>query len=201
VGDGYGVLRRVVPLVGHEPIRTRGTVGGSIAHADPAAEWPLVAVLLDAELVLLGAGGRRYVPARDFLRGYFTTALEPDEMVVEIRFPRPWPGAAIHEHARRHGDFALVSAAAAVDVAPDGRCRAARLALGAVADVPVRAGDAETALEGRALDDAAVDEAAELAARAIDPPDDVHASAAHRRRLAGVLLRRALREARRRAGG
>ena len=198
-GNGFGVLERVVPLVGHEPIRTRGTLGGSLAHADPAAEWPLVAVLLGAELVILGAGGPRRVPAEDFFRGYFSTALEPDEMLVEIRFPRPWPGAAIHEHSRRHGDFALVSAAAAVDVDSGGRCTAARLALGAVGDVPVRLADCETLIEGSRLEDDVLDEAAERAAAAIDPPDDVHLSAGHRRRLAGVLLKRALREAHGRA--
>jgi carbon-monoxide dehydrogenase medium subunit len=200
LGPGYDLLRRVVPLVGHEPIRTRGTLGGSIAHADPAAEWPLVAVLLDAELVVTGPAGRsRRVAAREFLQGYFTTDLDHDEMLVEIRFARPWPGAAIHEHARRHGDFALASAAVAVDVDPDGRCREARVALGSVSDVPVRIEAAERALAGTRLDDAAVEDAGALAGEAIDPPDDAHASAAHRRRLAVVLVKRALREAHRRA--
>jgi carbon-monoxide dehydrogenase medium subunit len=200
LGAGYGVLRRVVPLVGHEPIRTRGTLGGSIAHADPAAEWPLVAILLDAELVVLGPAGRtRRIPAREFIQGYFTTDLAYDEMLVEIRFQRAWPGAAIHEHARRHGDFAVVAAAAAVDVDADGHCREARVALGAVSDVPLRSDPAERALQGTRLDDAAITEAAALAAQALDPPSDGHASAAHRRRLAAALVKRALREARRRA--
>jgi carbon-monoxide dehydrogenase medium subunit len=202
LGAGYDVLRRVVPLVGHEPIRTRGTLGGSIAHADPAAEWPLVAVLLDAELVVIGPSGRsRRVAARDFLQGYFTTDLDYDEMLVELRFPRPWPGAAIHEHARRHGDFALVSAAAAVDVDADGRCREARVALGAVSDVPVRIDAAERALEGTRLDDSSIADVATLTVETIDPPDDMHASAAHRRRLAAALVKRALREAHQRATG
>lgn len=200
LGPGYGLLRRVVPLVGHEPIRTRGTLGGSIAHADPAAEWPLIAVLLDAELVVVGPAGRnRHVGAREFLQGYFTTDLDPDEMLVEIRFTCPWPGAAIHEHARRHGDFALASAAVAVDIDAGGRCREARVALGAVSDIPVRIETAERALAGTRVDDAAVEEVAALAGEAIDPPDDAHASATHRRRLAMALVKRALREAHRRA--
>ncbi len=199
LGPGYDLLRRVVPLVGHEPIRTRGTLGGSIAHADPAAEWPLVAVLLDAELVVTGPAGRsRRVAAREFLQGYFTTDLNHDEMLVEIRFARPWPAAAIHEHARRHGDFALASAAVAVNVDADGHCREARVAIGAVSDVPVRIAAAENALAGTRLDDAAIEDAGALAGEAIDPPDDAHASAAHRRRLAVALVKRALREARRR---
>lgn len=197
--DGYGAVGRVVPLVGHEPIRTRGTFGGSLAHADPAAEWPLLAVLLDAELVLLGPAGRRMVPAAAFLKGYFSTALEPDELLVEARFPRPWRGTAVQEHTRRHGDFAVVSAAAAVDVDADGRCIAARAALGAVADVPLRIADAERVLVGSRLEDEALGEAAAIAGGAIDPSSDVHASGAHRRRLAAVLLRRALVDARDRA--
>jgi carbon-monoxide dehydrogenase medium subunit len=198
--DGYGAVARLVPLVGHEPIRTRGTFGGSLAHADPAAEWPLLAVLLDAELVLLGPAGRRTVPIAAFLQGYFSTALEPDELLVEARFPRPWRGAAVHEHTRRHGDFAVVSAAAAVDVDGSGRCVAARAALGAVADVPLRIADAERVLVGSRLEDEALAEAAAIAAAAIDPSSDVHASGTHRRRLAAVLLRRALEEARDRHG-
>lgn len=197
--DGYGVVRRVVPLVGHEPIRTRGTFGGSVAHADPAAEWPLLSVLLDAELIALGPAGERAIPAAEFFLGYFATSLEPDELLVEARFPRPWRGAAVHEHARRHGDFALVCAATAVDVGEDGACTAARVALGAVDDLPLRVADAERVLVGSSLQEEAIAEAADAAAAAIDPPADVHASAPHRRRLAAVLVRRALTEARDRA--
>jgi carbon-monoxide dehydrogenase medium subunit len=198
--DGYGVVRRIVPLVGHEPIRTRGTFGGSVAHADPAAEWPLLSVLLDAELVALGPAGERTIPAADFFLGYFTTALESDELLVEARLPRPWRGAAVHEHARRHGDFALVSAATAVETGEDGRCTAARVALGAVDDVPLRVPQAERVLVGSRLQDEAIAESAAAAAAAIDPPDDIHASGGHRRQLAAVLLRRALTEARERTG-
>jgi carbon-monoxide dehydrogenase medium subunit len=197
--DGYGALSRIVRFIGHEPIRTRGTVGGSIAHADPAAEWPLMSVLLDAEIVAAGPAGDRVIKVEDFFLGYFTTALQPDEMLVEIRFPRPWAGVAVHEHARRHGDFALVSAGAAVDLGDDGRCVAARVVLGAVDDVPLRVTDAERVLVGSDLGADAIAATADAAAAFIDPPDDIHASSGHRRRLAAVLLRRAIAEARERA--
>jgi len=200
VAGGHEVVARTVGLIGHEPIRTCGTFGGSLAHADPAAEWPLLAVLLDAEIVAQGPAGRRRIPAADFFLGYFTTALAADELLVETLLPRPWHGAALHEHVRRHGDFALVAAAAALDVEEDGRCAAARVALGAVDDVPLRMPAAEAVLVGTRLPDGALDEAAHVAAAAVDPPGDVHASAAYRRRLVAVLLRRALVEARDRAG-
>jgi carbon-monoxide dehydrogenase medium subunit len=198
--DGYGVVRRAVPLVGHEPIRTRGTFGGSVAHADPAAEWPLLSVLLDAELVAIGPAGERTIPAKRFFLGYFATALEPDELLVEVRFPQPWPGAAMHEHSRRHGDFALVCAATAVEAGAGGRCTSARVALGAVDDKPLRLAEAERVLVGSRLEGEAIAAAADAAAAAIDPPNDVHATSAHRRRLTAVLVRRALTEARERAG-
>lgn len=197
--DGYGVIRRVVPLVGHEPIRTRGTFGGSVAHADPAAEWPLVCALLDAEFLSVGPSGGRVTPAAEFFLGYFTTALQPDELLVEARFPRPWPGAAVHEHARRHGDFALVSAAAAVRLGAHGRCTDVRLALGAVDDVPVRLPDAERVLAGTDLGTDVTAEAIDVATSSIDPAGDIHVSAAQRRRLAAVLLRRAVTDAHERA--
>ena len=178
--DGYSALSRVVHLVGHEPIRTRGTFGGSVAHADPAAEWPLMSVLLDAEMVALGPAGVRTISVADFFLGYFTTALEPDELLVEVRFPRPWRGVAVHEHTRRQGDFALVSAGAAVELGGDGRCAEARLVLGAVDDVPLRVADAERILVDSHLEAGAIAEAAEAAAAVIDPHDDIHASSAHR---------------------
>ena len=198
---GYAVLARAVPLVGHEPIRTRGTFGGSLAHGDPAAEWPLVAVTLDAELTVAGPRGERTIAAADFFHGYLSTALEPDELLVEVRLPRPWPAAAIHEHARRHGDFAMTAALAAIDVDEQGRCRAARVGLGAVADVPLRIATAERTLVGSRLEDDALAEAAGAAAAAIDPHSDAHASGDYRRRLAAVLVRQALEDARARIGG
>jgi carbon-monoxide dehydrogenase medium subunit len=173
-----------VPLIGHIGIRNRGTVVGSLAHADPSAEWPVLAVLLDATLEVEGAAGRRSVAAQDFFKGLFATDLRPGELVVEARFPLPPAGAgsAFVEVARRHGDFALGAAAAVVELAADGSVTAARLALGGFDSVPVRA-----------TPDPAV------VATEVHPVDDVHAPAGYRRKLAETLARRALQLAEQRA--
>ena len=192
--EGFGVLKRAARWVGHYPIRTRGTFGGSIAHADPSAEWCMLAVLLDAEIVVLGPGGERVIPASEFFYGFFMTALEPTEMVVEVRFPEPAPHAAIQEFARRAGDFAIVAAAVSVD-ASEGKSRSASVVLGGVADVPLRVEEAEKVLEGAELGAEAFEEAGREAARAIDPASDIHGSAEYRRDLASVLVKRALAEA------
>jgi aerobic carbon-monoxide dehydrogenase medium subunit len=192
--ERFGVLKRAARWVGHYPIRTRGTFGGSIAHADPSAEWCMLAVLLDAEIVVLGPEGERVIPASDFFYGFFMTALEPDEMVVEVRFPKPAPHAAIQEFARRAGDFAIVSAAASVDVR-DGKIRSASVVLGGVADVTFRVVEAEKVLEGVEIGSEPFEEAGQAAARVIDPASDVHGSAEYRRDLAAVLVKRALTEA------
>jgi carbon-monoxide dehydrogenase medium subunit len=191
---GYEVLPRAARWVGHYPIRTRGTFGGSIAHADPAAEWCLLAVALDATIVLRGPQGEREVPAADFFVGYFQTALEPGELVVEVRFRRPRRHAALQEFARRHGDFAIVAAAVAVD--RDGeRLGDPRVVVGGVDEVPVRVEEAERVLAGAAAGPEAFAEAGRAAARAVDPPADVHGSAEYRKELTAVLVRRALEEA------
>ena len=192
--EGFGVLKRAARWVGHYPIRTRGTFGGSIAHADPSAEWCMLALLLDAEIVVLGPEGERVIPAADFFFGFFMTALEPDEMVIEVRFPAPAPNAAIQEFARRAGDFAIVAAAASVDVR-DGKCGSAAVVLGGVADVPLRVEEAEKVLEGAEIGPEVFEEAGREAARVIDPASDVHGSAEYRRDLASVLVKRALAEA------
>ncbi len=193
--DGFSFLKEAAHWVGHYPIRTRGTFGGSVAHADPAAEWCLLAVLLDAEIVARGPGGERTIAAADFLLGFLTNALDPDEVLVEVRFPRPASRAALHEYARRRGDFAIVAAAVAVDVEED-TCRSARIVIGGVDDVPVRIGEAEAALAGSRLEAEAIEEAAQAAARAVDPASDIHGSAEYRRHLTAVLVTRALGEAR-----
>ncbi len=144
--EGYSVFKRAARWVGHYPIRTLGTFGGSIAHADPSAEWCMLAALLDAEIVAAGPEGERMIPASDFFHGFFMTALQPDEMIVEVRFPRPAPHAAVQEFARRAGDFGIVAAAVALDLR-DGECRSARVVLGGVADTPLRIPEAERALE------------------------------------------------------
>ena len=192
--EGFSVLKRAARWVGHYPIRTLGTFGGSIAHGDPSAEWCLLAVLLDAEIVAVGSGGERTIPASDFFYGFFMTALEPDEMIVEVRFPEPASRAAMQEYARRAGDYAIVSAAASLDVR-DGECRSARVVLGGVADIPLHVPEAERVLEGADVSQEAFEEAGREAAKAIDPPSDVQGTADYRRDLSAVLVRRALVEA------
>ena len=191
---GYELLPRAARWVGHYPIRTRGTFGGSIAHADPSAEWCLLAVLLDAIVVLAGPDGEREITAADFFLGFITTALEPGELLVEVRLPRPRPHAALQEFARRHGDFAVVAAAVAVDVDGD-RLADPRIVIGGVDEVPVRIEEAERALDGATAGADAFAEAGRAAAEAVDPSSDIHGSAEYRKKLTGVLVRRALAEA------
>ncbi len=114
--EDFSVLKRAARWVGHYPIRTLGTFGGSIAHADPSSEWCILATLLDAEVAAVGPGGERVIPASEFFQGFFMTALEPDEMVVEVRFPEPAPHAALQEYARRAGDYGIVVAAVSLKV-------------------------------------------------------------------------------------
>ncbi len=183
------LLHETMPFIAHPPIRNRGTVGGSIAHADPAAELPAVMLALDARFRLLSRRGERSVAARDFFVGMFSTAREPDELLAEIALPPmpPRSGCAFREVARRHGDYALVGAAALVTLGEDRRCRTARLALLSVGDGPVEAHAAARVLAGQAPTPEAVRAAAEATADALDPPADIHASAAYRRHLARVL--------------
>jgi aerobic carbon-monoxide dehydrogenase medium subunit len=192
--DGYEILARAARFVGHFPIRARGTFGGSLAHADPAGEWCMLALALDAEIVCEGPAGTREVEAADFFHAFMTTALAPDELLTAVRFPRPWPHAAIHEFARRQGDFAIVAALVAVDL-DAGRCREARIVIGGVDEVPVRPREAEEVLRGAEPDAGAFGEAAAAASREIDPVGDLHGSARYRRELTEVLVRRALHEA------
>ncbi len=195
LGD-YGVLPRSARWIGHYPIRSRGTFGGSIAHADPASEWCLLAVLLDARVVLTGPQGQRAVPAAKFFQGYYTTAASPDEMITELWFPRPEPHAVLTEFAPRQGDFAVVAAAVALDV-DDGVCRSGRVVLGGVGPQPVQV---ETgALAGQPAVPATWQAMGEHAATQIDPADDTHGSSEYRRRLTATLVARALAEAGERA--
>ena len=182
--------------VGHLPIRIRGTFGGSLAHADPAAEWCVIALLLDAELITRRASGGRRIPATDFFQTVFTTALEPEELLVEARLPKlpPEAGVGFQQFSRRAGDFALAMSAVAVE-ASNGRIESARIALGGVSDRPVRAPEAEQALEGQAADKRTFRVAAEVAALEIDAIGDIHGSAEYRRDLVRALTRRALEQA------
>jgi carbon-monoxide dehydrogenase medium subunit len=192
---GFELLPRAARFVGHLPIRARGTFGGSIAHADPSAEWCMLAVLLDATIVAAGPDGEREIPAADFFLGFFTTALEPGELVTEVRLPRPRRHAALQEFARRHGDFAVVAAAVAFDLDDERRMSDARVVAGGVDEVPLRLPDAERALDGQVAGAEAFAEGARAAAGAVDPSSDIHGSAQYRRDLTAVLVRRALEEA------
>jgi carbon-monoxide dehydrogenase medium subunit len=197
------LLAEAMPWIAHPQIRNRGTVGGSLAHADPSAELPAVMLALDARFVARSRGGARTIPASEFFTGILSTALEPTELLAAVEIPARarHSGAAFVEVARRHGDYALVGVAAEVVLDGQGTCSAARIALLSVGDTPVLAGNAMSALVGRKPDATAIDQAARAAAeRDIEPPSDIHASAAYRRHLAAVLVGRALRAALLRAG-
>ncbi len=190
-------------LIGHPQIRSRGTVGGSMAHADPAAEYPAAALALGATLRVAGESGERTLAAEDFFVSTLTTALEPGEILIEVRLPAlaPRTGWSILEISRRHGDFAM--AGAVTTVALDaGRIASARIVLFGVAPVALRASDAEQCLAGEQPGDALYATAAARSRAAVEEPlSDLHASADYRRHLAGVLVQRSLREAVARAGG
>jgi carbon-monoxide dehydrogenase medium subunit len=194
------LLHEAMPSIAHPQIRNRGTVGGSLAHADPAAELPAIALALDAELVLASAALTRTVAARDFYTGLFATALEPGELLAEIRLPAlaPRTGTAFEEVSRRHGDYALVGAAAVVTLDESGRVAAASLSYLSVGDAPHLADT--SALAGGTPADAAFRELVATVAAAADPPGDIHASKAFRRHLMRVLGARVLVSAARRAG-
>ena len=192
LGSGFTLLRDAMAWVGHLPIRTRGTVGGSLAHADATAEWCLLAVLLDAEIVAQGPHGTRTVAARNFFYGFYTTDLAPDEMFVEVVFPRPAPHSALLEFAERRGDFAIVSAAVDLDLDAEGAVLGGRVALGGVAPVPVRVPEAEAVLaEGGPAGPEVFRRCAAAAAAAIDPPGDGNGGADYRRALTRTLVEQA----------
>jgi aerobic carbon-monoxide dehydrogenase medium subunit len=196
IADAVPLLAAALPLIGHEAIRSRGTVGGSLAHADPAAELPAVARALGAEFVVRGPSGQRVVPAAEWFEGYLTTSRQPDELLTEVRFPAAGPGTGVsfQEVARRHGDFAMVGLAASVTLS-GGAISDARLAFAGVSDVPARATGAEDLLVGESPSAELFDEAARRAASDIDPPSDLHGSAEYRKKVAAALVRRSLREA------
>lgn len=202
VAERVPVLAEALPLIGHVAIRNRGTIGGSIVHADASGELPAVALITGAEMVVRSTRGERVVAADDFFEGHFTTSMADDELLTEVRVPGGPPGAgwAFDEVARRRGDFALVGAAAMVAIA-DGVIREARIALIGVAGRPVRASTAEAALVGQEPDAATIGAAARDAVADLEPASDVHGSAEFRRHLAGVVTRRALTAAAAHTGG
>jgi aerobic carbon-monoxide dehydrogenase medium subunit len=193
IGAAVPLLRLAAPHIGHFQIRNRGTLGGSLAHADAAAELPAVARALDAELVVRGAAGERTIPAAEFFQMVFTTALDPSELLTAVRFP-VWglgSGFAVEEIARRHGDFALAGAVCAVQVAA-GRIERVALAMFGMGSVPERLGEVEKSLAGTATDGLDLDDIGQEGVAALDPPSDVHATGHYRKKIGAVLIRRAL---------
>lgn len=203
VGPAAPALAEALPLIGHLAIRNRGTVGGSLAHADASAELPAVAVLTEATMVVRGPRGERAVAADDFFLGHYTTSLDVDECLVRVDVPTAAAGVgwAVQEVARRHGDFALVGVAAMVALGEGVAIDEARVCLFGVAERPVRAREVEAALVGAEAAPSTFEDAARDAVRDLEPAGDVHGSGGYRRHLAEVTVRRALTEAARRAGG
>jgi aerobic carbon-monoxide dehydrogenase medium subunit len=195
------LMTEALRYVGHRQTRNRGTIGGSLAHADPAAELPAICAAYDATIHLASVRGLRAVPFREFTAGFMATALEADEMIAAIDLPiwRQGHGYGFQEFARRHGDFALAGAAALLDVGANNIVRNAALALCGVAASPIRVEAAEVRLTGQPLDAALIQSAA-AAAWLVEPLSDIHASGDYRRHLAQVLSTRALTDAARRAG-
>jgi CO/xanthine dehydrogenase FAD-binding subunit len=203
VAERVPLLTEAVKLVGHVQIRNRGTVGGSVAHADPAAELPVAFAALGARFHARSTRGERSFSPEQFFRTHLTTALEPDELLTEIELllPPPGSGFAFLEFARRHGDFALGGAAVQALLGNDGRCEQVAIALLGAAPTPLRRPQVEAWLAGRALEETTVAEAARQAVAEIDPSGDIHGSGEYRRGLAEVMVRRALLLAAERAQG
>jgi carbon-monoxide dehydrogenase medium subunit len=197
IAAGAPLVAAALRHVAFPAVRSRGTIGGSIAHADPAAELPAVLLALGGEVVAQSASGSRTIAADDLFETYFTTALRSDEVLTRIRIPAAGAGQrfGIQEVARKRNDFALAGAVVVADVDASGACTAARVALFGVSDRPIRAAAAEQALTGSNLDAGAAAAAAEAAMGEIDPKSDAHASADYRREVTGVLVRRAVAQA------
>ena len=194
LAQAHPLLASAIAHVAHYQVRNRGTVGGSLAHADPAAELPGIAVTCDAVLTIAGPNGTRIVPAATFFRGGLETVLAPDELIVSLRLP-PWRRGrrwGFAEFARRRGDFAMAGVAAYYNLDAQGGICDAHVGVIGVADRPMRLKDVEHALNGQRPDAAMIRQAADIARGAVDPPDDIHAEGAYRRDLVGVLLERVL---------
>jgi aerobic carbon-monoxide dehydrogenase medium subunit len=194
--QAHPLLAAAVERIAHYQIRNRGTVGGSLAHADPAAELPCIAVTCEAEIIAFGAKGWRVITAAEFFQGALLTALQPDEIITEIRFPA-WPQDrrfGFRQFARRRGDFALAAAAVCFD-AVEQKFRNVRIGAIGAADRPMRLAAAERVLEAHDMTEAGIGAGAAAAAGAVDPADDIHASGAYRKTLIGVMVERALRDA------
>jgi aerobic carbon-monoxide dehydrogenase medium subunit len=201
VRQGYPLLYEATRLIGHRAIRNRGTVGGSIVHADPAAELPAVLVAHGGSVQVQGPRGIRRIAADDFFRAYLTTALEPDEILTEVRFPRPPTGTGwcFMEESRRHGDFAMVGVAVLLTLDTARRCTRVAVVLCGVGGVPHQVAAAPALLLGHTVDAARLRDVAQAAASEIEPESDLHASAEFRRHLSTVLIQRAVHQAAARA--
>ncbi|HWE14736.1 MAG TPA: xanthine dehydrogenase family protein subunit M [Solirubrobacteraceae bacterium] len=199
----WPLLHEAVGFVAHPQIRNRGTVGGSMAHADPAAELPVALTALDASVMVQSRRGARVIHTADLFVTHLTTSLEPDELLTEITIPPvpPSSGSAFVEYARRHGDFALGGAGVVITLDGDGRCSRASIVLLAAAPTPVRAEPAEARLLSRAIDDATARDAAAAAVADITPTGDIHGDTRYRRRLITGMVRRAILTAAHRAEG
>jgi carbon-monoxide dehydrogenase medium subunit len=195
------LLAAALGLIGHAAIRNRGTIGGSIAHADPAAELPAVLVAAGGEAKVEGRRGTRIIPAEQLFQGFLTTAVDPDELVTAVRLPA-WParaGGSFTEFSRRSGDFAIVGVATILALDGAGKIAQAGMAFSGVAGTPVRARAAEAALVGQTPSADLWQHAAAEAAAGLDPPDDLHGTSAYRKHLASVLAARSLKQAHQRA--
>src|SRR5215472_18094022 len=202
LAKAHPLLVAAVEHVAHYQIRNRGTVGGSVAHADPAAEMPGIVLACDAQIATVGKSGPRVIPAEKFFLGPLMTVLAADEIIVEIALPA-WPASrrwGFQEFARRRGDFAMAAAAVWYDE-DQGRARNAHVGAIGISDRPLRLPAVEAVLNGHAIDEAAIAQAEAAASAAVDPPEDIHASAAYRRALIGTMVERALRDAAQRARG
>jgi CO/xanthine dehydrogenase FAD-binding subunit len=198
---GCPLLAEALPLIGDPQVRNRGTIGGSMAHADPVAELPTVAVCLEAVMRVQSRGRTREIPAADFFLNYLTTALGPGDLLTEVRFPvvPAGTGVSFQELVRRKGDFAIVAAAAAVGLAPDGSCTSAHLALAGVAPTPLRRAAASDVLLGTRPTPDLLRQAARACCEGLEPESDIMASAQYRQAMAEVYARRALETAVQRA--
>lgn len=194
VRDGFALLPVAARWIGHYPIRSRGTVGGSIAHSDPTAEWCILARLFDANIVVLGLDGTRTIRAEDWFTGFLTTAAEPTDMVVETRFARPRTHAALTEYARRRGDFAIAAAAVAFDV-EDQQCKNVSIVLGGVAGEPLKLPEVEAMVENNDADESTWKDAAGAAAASIKASSDLNGDEGYHRHLVESLVERAFAEA------
>jgi CO/xanthine dehydrogenase FAD-binding subunit len=191
------LVHAAMPWIAHTQIRNRGTIGGSLAHGDPAAEWPALCLLLDCRMLVAGPAGEREIAVADFSRGVYETALEPGEILTAIRFPA-WPAGrrwGFSEIARRHGDFALAGAACTLDIDDAGVCRAARLVVFGAADRPLLMEAAAATLVGSVPGLPLAAQVADAVRNAVTARADLHASAEYRRDLVGVMTRRALEQA------